>query len=333
MKVLITGGAGFVGACLARELLKRGHLDNRAIKELALADLAPPPADLLGDARVRPLTGSLLAQFPALAAESFDAVFHLAAAVSAECEADFDLGMRSNIDSTRALLEALRAAGNVPRLVFSSSVAVFGSDPGLPMPAVIRADTLPTPQSSYGIQKFICEQLIADMTRKGFVDGRCARLMTVVVRPGRPNGAASGFLSSIIREPLNGQPAVCPVAPETKVALASPARTVAGLIAVAEASREALGGRVALNLPALTVSVGEMLDALETAAGAAARALVRFEPDFAIARLVNSWPAVIDNARAARLGLTPDPNFLSIVRAHQAAHPAAAGLAQTPTRP
>lgn len=333
MKILMTGGAGFLGARLARELLNRGHLDNRAIDELVLADLAPPPADLLADARVRALTGSLLAQSPALAGETFDAVFHLAAAVSAECEADFDLGMRSNIDSTRALLDALRAAGNAPRFVFSSSLAVFGSDPGLPMPAVIGADTLPTPQSSYGIQKFICEQLIADMTRKGFVDGRCARLMTVVVRPGRPNGAASGFLSGIIREPLNGEPAVCPVAPETKVALASPMRTIAGLIAVAEASREALGGRVALNLPALTVSVGEMLDALETAAGATARALVRFEPDSAIARIVNSWPAVIDNARAARLGLAPDPDFLSIVRAHLAAHPAEAGLAQTRMRP
>lgn len=316
MNILITGGAGFLGARLARELLKRGHFDGRPIGALTLADLAVPAADLLADARVRALTGTLLAQAPALAAERFDVVFHLAGAVSAECEADFDLGLRSNLDSIRALLEALRAAGNRPRLVFSSSAAVFGHDPGLPLPAVVRADTLPTPQSSYGIQKFIGEQLVADYTRKGYIDGRSVRLMTVVVRPGRPNGAASGFFSGIIREPLNGEAAVCPVAAETRVALASPGRTIAGILGVAEASHDALGGRVALNLPALTVTVGEMLDALEEAGGPQARSLVRFEPDPAIARLVNGWPAVFDNTRAARLGLEPDPDFLSIVRAH-----------------
>jgi nucleoside-diphosphate-sugar epimerase len=249
-----------------------------------------------------------------LQGERFDAVFHLAAAVSAECEADFDLGLRSNLDSTRALLDALRAAGNVPRLTFASSLAVFGSDPGLPLPAVVRDDTLPTPQSSYGIQKFICEQLVADYTRKGFIDGRNVRLMTVVVRPGRPNGAASGFMSSIIREPVNGQDVVCPVSPETKVALASPARTIQGILTVAEASREVLRGRTAINLPALTVSVAEMLHALEVVVGAEARAHVRFEPDATIARMVGSWPAVIDSSRAQQLGLNPDPDFISIVR-------------------
>lgn len=316
MKILITGGAGFLGARLARELLKRAHLEGRPVDCLVLADLVSPPADLLADPRVRAFTGSLFSQCSALACEGIDAVFHLAAAVSAECEADFDLGMRSNLDTTRALLDALRAAGNAPRFVFSSSIAVFGSDPGLPLPAVIRADTMPTPQSSYGIQKFICEQLVADYTRKGFVDGRSVRLMTVVVRPGRPNGAASGFLSGIVREPVDGQPAICPVPPETRVALASPARAIEGIIAVAEASREALGGRVALNLPGLTVSVGEMLDALEEAAGPAARALVRFEHNPAIARIVGGWPAVFDNSRAQQLGLEPDRDFLSIVRAY-----------------
>jgi nucleoside-diphosphate-sugar epimerase len=245
--------------------------------------------------------------------QHFDAVFHLAAAVSAECEADFDLGLRSNLDSTRALLDALRAAGNAPRFVLSSSVAVFGSDPALPMPDIIRDDTLPTPQSSYGIQKFMCEQLVADYTRKGFVDGRSARLMTVVVRPGRPNGAASGFLSAIVREPLNGLEAVCPVSPEVKVAIASPAHTIAGLIAVAEASREAFGGRTAVNMPALTVSVDEMLDALEQVAGPAARNRVRFQPDAAIARIVGGWPAAFESNRGRRLGLSPDPDFISIV--------------------
>jgi nucleoside-diphosphate-sugar epimerase len=315
VKVLITGGAGFVGARLARELLQRGSLDGQSIDELVLADLFPPPADLAADKRVRAATGSLIDQRAQFVAEKFDAVFHLAAAVSADCEADFDLGMRSNLDSTRTLLDALRAAGNTPRFIFASSIAVFGSDPCLPLPAVIRHDTLPTPQSSYGIQKFICEQLVADYTRKGFVDGRNVRLMTVVVRPGRPNGAASSFMSGIIREPVHGEVAICPVAPETRVALASPARTIAGLIAVAEASREALGGRIAMNLPGITVSVGEMLDSLETVAGSQARALVRFQPDPIIARIVGGWPAVFDNSRALRLGLEPDPDFVSIVRA------------------
>jgi nucleoside-diphosphate-sugar epimerase len=314
LKVLISGGAGFLGARLVRQLLRRGQLGGQSIDELVLADLHEPASDLRADARVRVSPGALIAQCDALSRERFDAVFHLAAAVSAECEADFDLGLRSNLDSTRALLDAMRTLGNVPRFMLASSVAVFGSDPGLPLPPVVRDETLPTPQSSYGIQKFICEQLVADYTRKGFIDGRNVRLMTVVVRPGRPNGAASGFLSGIIREPVNGQAAVCPVSEETKVALASPARTIEGLIAVAEASREALGGRTAINLPALTVSVGEMLHALEVVAGAQTRALVRFEPDAAIARIVGGWPAVFDLSRAQRLGLNPDPDFISIVR-------------------
>lgn len=314
MKVLITGGAGFVGTRLARELLKNGKLADKTIEQLVLADLSLPPADLLGDRRLRAATGTLIGQCAELSKERFDVVFHLAAAVSAECEADFDLGLRSNLDTTRALLDALRTAGNVPRFVFSSSLAVFGSDPALPMPAAIRDDTLPTPQSSYGVQKFICEQLVADYTRKGFIDGRNVRLMTVVVRPGRPNGAASGFMSGIIREPVSGQASICPVAPETRVALASPARTIEGLIAVAEAPWEALGGRTAINLPALTVSVGEMLQALEAAAGPEVRALVTFKQDATIARLVGGWPAAFDNSRARRLGLEPDPDFISIVR-------------------
>jgi nucleoside-diphosphate-sugar epimerase len=316
LKILITGGSGFVGTRLARESLERANLACRKIDELVLVDLYPPPSDLVADRRVRAFTGALIDQCKLLCSEDFDAVFHLAAAVSGECEADFELGLRTNLDSTRALLDSMRAAGNVPRFVFASSVAVFGSDPALPMPAIIRDDTLPTPQSSYGIQKFICEQLVADYTRKGFIDGRSVRLMTVVVRPGRPNGAASGFLSSIVREPLNGKIAICPVPPETKVAVASPARTIDGLIALAEASRETLGGRTAINLPALTVSVSEMLQALEVVAGASERSLVRFEPDPAIARIVGGWPAVIDNSRALQLGLKPDLDFTSVVRAY-----------------
>lgn len=316
MKVLVTGGAGFVGSSLAHELLKRGAFAGQEISEIAIADLYPPPQSLMADSRVRVSVGPLVEQTAAFRGEVFDVVFHLAAAVSAECEADFDLGLRSNLYSTHALLECLREKGNVPRFVFASSVAVFGSDPGLPMPAKVGDDTLPTPQSSYGIQKFICEQLVADYTRKGLIDGRSARLNTVVVRPGRPNGAASGFLSSIVREPLNGQPAVCPVPTETLVAVASLGRTLEGLIAMGEAPREAIPGRAAMNLPALTVSVKEILDALEAVGGAEARALVRFGPDPLVERIVASWPAEVDSSRAQRLGLNPDPDFISIVHSY-----------------
>jgi nucleoside-diphosphate-sugar epimerase len=185
------------------------------------------------------------------------------------------------------------------------------------MPRVIHDDTLPVPQTSYGIQKFICEQLIADYTRRGLIDGRSARLMTVTVRPGRPNAAASGFLSSIIREPLNGQEAVCPVATDTVVAVASPQRTIEGLIAAAEATPDAWGSRTAVNLPALTLKVSEMLDALELAAGRATRERVRFQHDPTISRMMLGWPAAFESARARRLGLSPDPDFLSIVQQFQ----------------
>jgi nucleoside-diphosphate-sugar epimerase len=322
MKLLITGGAGFVGARLARTLLARGTLMERAIGQLVLADLASPPADLLADARVQARVGALRAQCEAMHGERFDAVFHLASAVSAECEADFDLGLASNVDTTRALLDALRHAGNTPRLVFASSVAVFGNDPALPLPPVVRDDTLPTPQSSYGIHKFICEQLVADYTRKGFIDGRSVRLMTVAVRPGRPNAAASSFVSGIIREPLAGVDAVCPVPPDTALAVASPARTAEGLIVACEAGREAFGGRTALNLPALTVRVQDMLDALEAVAGSAVRQHVRFAADDAIARIVGGWPARFEPGRSLRLGLQPDPDFRSIVLQYIEDHPA-----------
>ena len=319
MKVLITGGAGFLGARLARELLQRGNLRGQGIERLVLADLAETrDAALREDPRVQMQVGDLLRQIPTLMAQSFDAVFHLASAVSAECEADFDLGLRSNLDTTRALLDACRAQAGQgragPLFIFSSSVAVYGSDPALPLPAVVDDRTLPTPQSSYGIHKFICEQLVADYTRKGYIDGRVARLMTVSVRPGRPNGAASSFLSGIVREPLAGVEAVCPVSPETAVALSSPATTIAGLVAVAEASREAFGGRTALNLPALTVTVQQMLDALREVGGEAALGLIRFEPDAAIARIVGGWPSHFDSPRARALGLVPDPDFLSVVQ-------------------
>lgn len=246
MKLLITGGGGFLGARLARTLLARGELAGQRIERMVLTDIAPPPSDLLADKRVEARTGPLLSQTEALKSEPFDGVFHLASAVSGECEADFQLGMTSNLDSTRALLDALRArveAGSMPtRLVFSSSIAVFGPDPGVTFPGIVADDTLPTPQTSYGTQKLICEHLLADYTRKGYVDGRAARLMTVTVRPGRPNGAASSFFSGIIREPLAGVEAICPVSPDVSHPMSSPTRTVEGLIAVYEASREAFAG-------------------------------------------------------------------------------------------
>jgi nucleoside-diphosphate-sugar epimerase len=318
MNILITGGAGFVGSRLARHLLERGRLDGRAIERLVLADQVAPRAELTSDKRVEARVGPLLGQCEALGREGFDGVFHLASAVSGECEADFDLGLRSNLDTTRALLDALRAAtlaGKRPaKLVFSSSVAVFGPDPSKPLPDLVGDDTLPAPKTSYGTHKLICEHLIADYSRKGFVDGRSARLMTVAVRPGRPNGAASSFFSGIIREPLAGVESICPVGPEVSHPLTSVARTVEGLVAVYEAGIDALGGRLALNLPAVTTTVAQMLDALEAVAGKAVRQRVRFERDETIAGIVGNWSRGATAARAARLGLHADPDFASIIR-------------------
>jgi D-erythronate 2-dehydrogenase len=332
MKILITGGAGFVGARLVRTLLARGQLGGQHLDRIVIADQMLPPPDLRADARVEVRSGPLLGQVAAMKDEPFDGVFHLASAVSGECEADFDLGLRSNLDSTRALLEALRArvlAGNAPaRLVFSSSVAVFGPDPAVPLPAVVTDTTLPTPQTSYGMQKLVCEHLIADWTRKGFVDGRSARLMTVTVRPGRPNGAASSFFSGIVREPLNGEESICPVDESVSHPVTSVRATVEGLIAVFEASREGYGGRTALNLPALNVTVRQMLDALEAVAGPAVRARVKFQRDERIAAIVANWPTGASADRAAALGLKPEPDFETIVRQYMADYPdALKGLA------
>lgn len=318
MKLLITGGAGFLGSRLARTLLERGTLAGERITALVLADQAPARAELLADARVSARVGPLLAHCEALRDETFDGVFHLASAVSGECEADFELGLRSNLDSTRALLDALRQRterGAKPtRLMFSSSVAVFGPDAAVAMPSLVADDTLPTPQTSYGTHKLICEHLIADYTRKGYIDGRAARLMTVTVRPGKPNGAASSFFSGIIREPLAGIDAVLPVSPEVSHPVSSPQRTVDGLIAVYEASREAFCGRTALNLPGLNVTVQQMLDALEKVAGPQVRARVRYERDERIAGIVANWPSGATALRAARLGLLPEENFENIIR-------------------
>ena len=321
MNILITGGSGFLGARLARTLLAQGSLalagaPARPIERVVLVDRVAPPADLAADARVQPLLGDLGEQLAAgaLPLAEVQAVFHLAAAVSGECEADFDLGMRSNLDATRGLLEAARRAGHAPVFVFSSSVAVFGDSPEQRLPAVIEDTTLPTPQNSYGIQKFIGEQLVADFTRKGFVQGRNVRLMTVSVRPGKPNGAASSFLSGMLREPLAGERARCPVSPETPVALASPGNTVAGIVRAATAGAAEWGARTAINLPALTTTVREMAQALERIAGKDATALIDWAPDAAVAKIVTSWPSRIHAARAEALGLKADASFDAILR-------------------
>ena len=318
MKLLITGGAGFLGDRLARALLARGTLAGQAIKQVVLTDIAPPRPDLLADARVQARTGPLLTHTDALREDNFDGVFHLASAVSGECEADFDLGLRSNLDSTRALLDALRfnvnAGGKAARVVFSSSVAVFGPDPAVPLPSVVADNTLPAPQTSYGTQKLICEHLVADYTRKGYIDGRAARLMTVTVRPGKPNGAASSFFSGIIREPLAGVESICPVDASVSHPVSSPTRTVEGLIAVFEASREAFNGRTALNLPALNVRVSDMLEALAQVAGPAVRERVRFVRDERIAGIVANWPSGASSKRASQLWLMPHTSFAEIIR-------------------
>jgi nucleoside-diphosphate-sugar epimerase len=322
MRLLITGGAGFVGARLARTLLARGKLDGRRIEQIVLTDQAPAPAELLADSRVQGRVGKLLAEVRALGDEAFDGVFHLASAVSGECELDFDLGMSSNLDSTRALLDVMRArqqrnAGSgkpAAKLVFSSSIAVFGPDPAYPFPALVGDDTLPTPQTSYGAQKHICEHLIADYTRKGYVDGRAARLVTVAVRPGRPNGAASSFFSGIIREPLAGEEAPLPVDASVTHAVASPQSMVDGLVAVYEASREAFVGRTALNMPGLIISVQQMLDALARVAGPRVRALVKPALDERIAGIVANWPRGVTAKRATALGIRAETNFEEIIR-------------------
>jgi len=312
MRILITGGAGFLGARLAREILKRGQLNGQSVTELVIADLFPAPADLLADPRVKGHAGPMLEQGD-LFKSGFDGVFHLASAVSGECELDFDLGLRSNVDSTRLLLDSLRASGKVPRMVFASSVAVFGPDAGNAMPDQVTDTTLPTPQTSYGTHKLMLEYMVADYTRKGYIDGRAARLMTVAVRPGKPNGAASSFFSGIIREPLSGVETTCPVDANVSHPVSSPGTTIHSLITVFEASREAIGSRMALNLPGLTVTVGQMLAALEKIAGPAVRARVKFERDERIAGIVANWARGATSQRANALGLQADANFEAII--------------------
>jgi nucleoside-diphosphate-sugar epimerase len=315
MKVVITGGAGFLGSRLARALLHRSTLADtegrqQAIDDIVLLDVIDPPG--FDDHRVRCLTGDIASA--ALLQETIDSktssVFHLAAVVSGMAEADFDLGMRVNVDATRALLEVCRAGRQRPRVVFTSSIAVYGGD----LPPIPREETALNPQTSYGVQKAIGELLITDYSRKGFVDGRALRLPTISVRPGRPNAAASSFASGIVREPLNGEEAICPVSPDTRVWLASPGTAVAALIHAHDVDSDAIGIRRAINVPGISVTVREMAAALERVAGPEAAARVRWKQDARIDRMMNGWPGAIDDARARALGFPADETFDAMIR-------------------
>ena len=327
MRVIVTGGAGFIGTLLARRLLAGpvavGGGEAAPVDELVLADLAAPPPDVAAEPRVRAVTGDLAATVGELG--EADVIFHLAGVVSGAAEADIDLGMHGNLDGTRAILEHARRHRTPPVLVFSSSLAVFGQDPALlantgpadPVGAV-GDDTLPRPQSSYGVQKFIAEQLVADYSRRGFVRGRSVRLMTVSVRPGKPNAAASSFMSGIVREPLAGVRATCPVPADTPVALSSPRRTLEGILCAAAASDVAWGSRTAMNLPALATTPRAMADAMDRVAGYAASDLIDWADDPVTGAIVRSWPARVETPRATALGLRAEASFDDIVRAYLA---------------
>lgn len=316
MKIVITGGAGFLGLRLARALLARGTLEGRSggqerIERIVLLDVATAR---LEDPRVECRTGDVAD--PALIADVIgadtDTVFHLAAVVSGQAEAEFDLGMRVNLDATRVLLEACRRLPVAPRLVFSSSCAVFGGE----LPARVPESWNLQPQTSYGTQKAIGELLVNDYARKGFIDGRALRLPTICVRPGKPNLAASSFASGIIREPLAGVEALCPVAPATPMWLSSPHAVVQHFIVAHEAPAAAFGRSRALNLPGISVTVGEMAATLERVAGREVAARIRWEPDARIARIVAGWPAAVETERALAMGMRPDVDFAAIVRAY-----------------
>lgn len=312
MKVVVTGAAGFLGREVVASLLRRGALRGRELRQVVTVDVVTPPEP--GDVRVTPVSGDITEPgfLSSVLGADTDVVFHLAAVVSGQAETEHDLGMRVNLDGTRLLLDACRAGRRPPVVVFASSLAVYGGV----LPALVDDTTALHPRSSYGTQKAIGELLLADCTRKGFVDGRALRLPTICVRPGRPNRAASSFLSGIIREPVAGTVAVCPVAPDTVVWLSSPQSAVAGLLAGAELPAAALGADCSLNLPGVSVSVGEMVRTLGRLAGPAVAERVRWERDPQVEDIVGTWPAAVDTRRAAALGLAGDPDFSALVDAH-----------------
>jgi len=323
MKVVITGGTGFVGLRLARRLLERGSLQGpngqtAEIDDMLLFDQVEPPARPGGlDERVRIVAGDISDRDTVSGLIDRDdiSVFHLASVVSGGGEKDFDLAMRVNLDGGLNVFEACRARGSRPRVVFASSIAVFG---GAGMPESVGDNTKQTPQTTYGITKAICELLINDYTRKGFLDGRSARLPTVVIRPGKPNLAASSFVSGVFREPLNGVDFVLPVKPETVMPLLGYRAIVDGIVALHELPGEDLGDDRAVSLPSLTVTVAEMMEALHRVAGErklGERKLgkIKIEPDPFIEAICATWPQDAYYARATALGLPREDTLDEIV--------------------
>ncbi len=315
MKILITGGGGFLGFKLAKTLLARGQLGGATISSMTLLDGAFPPG-VENLPKVKAVKGDVsdAKTLDAVCTPDTGAVFHLAAVVSGAAEADFDLGMRVNLQGMELLLARLRrnaAGGAKPaRLVYTSSVAAFGGD----LPAVLDDSTIANPQTSYGAQKVIGEYLLSDYSRKGFLDGRSLRLPTIVVRAGKPNAAASSFASGIIREPLNGVVSECPVAPETGVWLLSPGKVVEAFIHAWELAPEAWGAQRWLNLPGITASVAHMVEALRRVAGDAAAKRVVYKADARIQAIVKTWPMNFRTPRALAMGFKADADVESVIR-------------------
>ena len=316
MHILITGAAGMIGRKLTARLVADGALQGRPIDRLTLLDVGVPQRPENFAAPVEAVAADVadLSAAAAAIAGRPDVIFHLAAIVSGEAELDFEKGMRVNFDGSRALLDAIRTTGGGyrPRLVFSSSVAVFGA----PFPEVIPDDFALTPLTSYGTQKAMIELLLADYSRRGFLDGVGIRLPNIVVRPGRPNRAASGFFSSIIREPLNGEEAVLPVDDRVRSWNASPRAAVGFLVHAAGLERDALGPRVNLTMPGVCCTVAEQIAALRRIAGDKVASRIRRETDPLVARIVAGWPSRFDPRRARALGFEAEASFDEIIRAH-----------------
>ena len=316
MHILITGAAGMIGCKLTARLVADGALHGRPIDRLTLLDVGVPPRPENFAAPVEAVAADVadLSAAAAAIAGRPDVIFHLAAIVSGEAELDFEKGMRVNFDGSRALLDSIRTTGGGyrPRLVFSSSVAVFGA----PFPEAIPDDFALTPLTSYGTQKAMVELMLADYSRRGFLDGVGIRLPNIVVRPGRPNKAASGFFSSIIREPLNGEEAVLPVDDSVRSWNASPRAAVGFLVHAAGLERDALGPRVNLTMPGVCCTVAEQITALRRIAGDKVASRIRRETDPLVARIVAGWPSRFDPRRARALGFEAEASFDEIIRAH-----------------
>ncbi|HEY4191178.1 MAG TPA: D-erythronate dehydrogenase [Mesorhizobium sp.] len=317
MHVMIIGAAGMIGRKLAARLAKSAAIGSSTVDQMTLVDVIPSPApsaEFGADIRVADL--SMPGEAERLIASRPDTIFHLAAIVSGEAEADFEKGYRVNLDGTRLLFEAIRKIGRGqayrPRVVFSSSIAAFGGS----FPDEIEDDFITTPATSYGTQKVIGELLLADYSRRNLLDGIGIRLPTICIRPGKPNKAASSFFSGILREPLIGEEAVLPVSEELRHWFASPRAAIAFLEHAATIDLSALGVRRSLTMPGLSVSVGEQIEALRQFAGDKAVRLIRREPDEAIARIVAGWPSKFNARRAEDLGFRADASFADIVRAH-----------------